>query len=99
MEILFFYFEFPWNAKKLTFCEHTGRKVISLFRNLESEGTLREPVKSQRHKAVKWGSYGQKELILPSTHHRFATLWGREQEMEEGQRLTFKRENTTFSLT
>lgn len=91
MEIFIFHFESRWEANKWIFCWHTGKKVISLFRNLECEGTLSKPLKTQGYDSIKWDSSGLKELILSPMHHRFTT-W-REQGMREEWRLTFKRKN------
>ena len=71
-----FYFESPWNDKKWTFCEHIGKKVISLFRDLEWEETLGELVKAQRHTGVQWDSHDQKEVVLPSSRHPFPAREG-----------------------
>lgn len=67
-----------------------------MFKNLEWEGTFRKPMKAQRHKGVKWGSHGLKELMLPASQRRL--LQGREQGMREERRLTFKRKNPFFPL-
>lgn len=68
-----------------------------MFKNLEWEGTFRKPMKAQRHKGVKWGSHGLKELMLPASQRRFTT--GERTRNEGGTEINIQEEKPFFSLT
>lgn len=92
VEIFIFDSESLWNAKKQTFCNHIGKKVVSLFMNVECEGTLREGFKAQDMRA--WN--GTTVAGVKAFHCTPQIYYWGEKNRREGWWLTFQRKNIFF---